>query len=41
MNTFKNLSDKDSYLNASSSSKRVIENNLGSTKKLMSVIVDG
>ena len=41
MNTFENLSDKDSYLNASSSSKRVIENNLGSTKKLMSVIVDG
>jgi len=41
MNTFKNLSDKDSYLHASNSSKRVIEKNLGSTKKLMSVIVDG
>ena len=41
MNTFINLSDKNSYLHASNSSKRVIENNLGSTKKLMSVIIDG
>ena len=41
MNTFTNLSNKDFYLHASNSSKNVIENNLGSTKKLMSVIVDG
>ena len=41
MNIFTNLSDKDFYLHASNSSKTVIENNLGSTKKLMSVIIDG
>ena len=41
MNIFTNLSNKDFYLHASNSSKNVIENNLGSTKKLMSVIVDG
>ena len=41
MNTFTSLSDKDFYLYASNSSKNVMDNNLGSTKKLMSVIVDG
>ena len=41
MNTFTNLSNKDFYLHASNSSKNVIKNNLGSTKKLMSVIIDG
>ncbi len=41
MNIFTNLSNKDSYLYASTSSKSVIEHNLGSTKKLMSVILDG
>ena len=41
MNTFTDLSDEDFYLHASNSSKNVIQNNLGSTKKLMSVIVDG
>ena len=40
-NTFTSLSDKDFYLYASNSSKNVMDNNLGSTKKLMSVIVDG
>ena len=41
MNIFTNLSNKDFYLHASNSSKNVIKNNLGSTKKLMSVIIDG
>ena len=41
MNTFTSLSDKDFYLYASNSSKNVMDNNLGSTKKLMSVIIDG
>ena len=40
MHTFNKLLDRDFYLSASDASKNVIDNNLGSTKKLISEILD-
>ncbi len=40
MHTFNKLLDRDFYLSASDASKNVIDKNLGSTKKLISKILD-
>jgi 3-deoxy-D-manno-octulosonic-acid transferase len=40
MHRFNRLSDRNFYLSASDASKSVIDNNLGSTKKLISEILD-
>ena len=40
IHTFNRLLEKDFYLSASDASKNVIDNNLGSTKKLISEILD-
>ena len=40
IHTFNRLLEKDFYLSASDASKNVIDNNLGSTEKLISKILD-